>query len=185
MAARGAGRDPRRADRARRARLFLDVRQLRLARLAARQVRPSRHVRRRRAERTAGVEVRGRSVFPGGRGFGADVPRRADARIRLRPGVEIPRVREEVLLASAARVTLDAGREFTLPTQIRVDSVSPTARLVSYKPHVLRRHAKPRVAIAYRVSEKAHVIVYVNGKRDVIGGAKALRYKVDWFARRN
>src|SRR5439155_6495412 len=83
------------------------------------------------------------------------------------------------------RVTLDAGREFTLPTQIRVDSVSPTARLVSYKPHVLRRHAKPRVAIAYRVSQKAHVIVYVNGKRDVIGGAKALRYKVDWFARRN
>jgi hypothetical protein len=83
------------------------------------------------------------------------------------------------------RVTLDAVREFTLPTQIRVDSVAPTARLVSYKPHVLRRHAKPKVAITYRVSEKAHVIVYVNGKREIVGFAKSRQFKVDWFARRN
>ena len=82
------------------------------------------------------------------------------------------------------RVTLDAGREFKLPTQIRVDSVAPTARLVSYKPRVLRRNAT-RVAIKYHVSEKAHVIVYVNGRRDVVGGAKALDWKVDWIARRN
>jgi len=83
------------------------------------------------------------------------------------------------------RVTLDTGREFTLPTQILVDSVAPKATLVSYQPRVLRRGVKPKVAIRYRVSEKAHVIVYVNGRRDVVGGAKARSFKVDWWARRN
>ena len=80
---------------------------------------------------------------------------------------------------------LDAGREFTLPNQIRVDSVAPTARLVSYKPHMLRRRAKPKVALTYQLSEEAHVIVYVNGRRDVVGGAKNRTFKVDWFARRD
>jgi hypothetical protein len=83
------------------------------------------------------------------------------------------------------RVTLDAGREFTLPRQIRVDSVAPTARLVSYRPHVIRRSTKPKVAIRYHLSEEAHVIVYVNGRRDVVGGVKNRSFKVDWFARRN
>jgi hypothetical protein len=81
------------------------------------------------------------------------------------------------------RITIDNGREIPLP-QIRVDSVLPTATLVAYRPHVLRKRAKPKVAIAYRLSEKAHVIVYVNGRRDVIGGAKGLKFKVDWIARR-
>ena len=57
------------------------------------------------------------------------------------------------------RVILDDNREFTLPNQIAVDSVAPTARLVAYGPHVLRRRAKPKIAITYRVSEKAHVCV--------------------------
>ena len=50
---------------------------------------------------------------------------------------------------------------------------------------MLRRGVKPKVAIRYRVSEKAHVIVYVNGRRDVVGGAKARSFKVDWWARRS
>jgi len=83
------------------------------------------------------------------------------------------------------RVTLDTGREFTLPNQILVDSVAPTARLVSYRPHVLRRSAKPKVAIAYRLSESAHVIVYINGRRAVVGGANNRRDNVDWFVRKN
>jgi len=82
------------------------------------------------------------------------------------------------------RVTLDTGREFTLPVQIRVDSVAPTAALVSYRPHVLRRDAKPTVTIGYRVSEKAHVIVYANGRRVAVGFAKARSSEVNWQARR-
>lgn len=83
------------------------------------------------------------------------------------------------------RVTLDDGRVFTLPLQIRIDSVAPTATLLSYRPHVVRRTAKPKVRIAYRVSEKAHILLYVNGRRRVVGGAKSLQYAINWFTRRN
>jgi hypothetical protein len=83
------------------------------------------------------------------------------------------------------RITLDDGREFTLVNPIRVDSVPPTATLLSYRPHVLRRGAKPRVLIAYRVSEPAHVLLFSNGRRALKGGAKALQTRVEWFARVN
>jgi hypothetical protein len=83
------------------------------------------------------------------------------------------------------RVTLDDGREFTLPTDIAIDSAAPRATLVTYAPRVVARHVKPEVRIGYRVSEPAHVLVFVNGKREVIGGAKALQFAVNWSARRN
>ena len=82
------------------------------------------------------------------------------------------------------RVTLDTGREFTLPNQIVVDSVAPTAKLVSYRPHVLRRSAKPNITIAYRLSESAHAIVYVNGRRVVVSGANNRQDSVNWSVRR-
>jgi hypothetical protein len=83
------------------------------------------------------------------------------------------------------RITLDDGREFTLPTPIRVDSVAPVAALVSYRPRVVARRAKPRVVIAYRVSEPAHILLYVGGRQEVQGFAKSLQFRVEWFARRN
>jgi hypothetical protein len=78
------------------------------------------------------------------------------------------------------RVTLDDGREFTLQNPIRVDSTAPTATLVSYRPHVLRSRAKPEVKITYRVSEEAHVLLYVDGRRTLKGGAKSLQFAVNW-----
>ena len=82
------------------------------------------------------------------------------------------------------RVTLDDGRVFTLPNPIRVDSVAPRAALVSYRPHVLpHRRVKRRVVVDYRLSEPAHVLLYVNGRRVLFGGAKTLRGEVEWFAR--
>ena len=62
---------------------------------------------------------------------------------------------------------------------------SVPAALVSYRPHVLRRSAKPEVRIAYRVSEKAHVLLYVNGRRVLHGGAKSLQFAVNWVTKRN
>jgi hypothetical protein len=83
------------------------------------------------------------------------------------------------------RVTLEDGRVFNLPNQIRVDSVAPHVAVVSYRPRVLRRRHKPRIHIFYRVSELAHVIVYVNGQREAYGNAKATHAHVDWIARQN
>ncbi len=84
------------------------------------------------------------------------------------------------------RITLDDGRVYVLPNQIVTDTVAPRVSLVSYRPHVLRRRRhKPRIRIAYRVSELAHVILYVDGHEVIFGGAKALHAHVDWYAKKN
>jgi hypothetical protein len=83
------------------------------------------------------------------------------------------------------RVTLDASRTFTLPNPIVLDTVAPSATVASYGPHLLRRGGKLRVRVLYRVSETAHVILYVDGRRVLRGYAKALKSQVQWFAREN
>jgi hypothetical protein len=85
----------------------------------------------------------------------------------------------------AARFVLDNGRVFKPPNPIRVDSIAPRIRLVSYRPRVLRHANRPRLHVRYRVSESAHPILYVNGQVAVLGAAKALSGKFDWFARRD
>src|ERR1700730_10536700 len=84
----------------------------------------------------------------------------------------------------APRLVLDDGRIFDPPNPIRVDSIAPRTRLVSYRPRVLKR-TRPRLHVRYRVSESAHPILYVNGQRVVLGAAKALSGKFDWYARRD
>jgi hypothetical protein len=58
-----------------------------------------------------------------------------------------------------------ADRTFRLPRLVALDTVAPTARLVSYRPEA----AEPgqRVRVFYRVSEPAHGILFVNGGREV------------------
>lgn len=83
------------------------------------------------------------------------------------------------------KLTLDGGREFTLPTRITVDSVPPTTTLVAYRPRTLARHAEAVVRITYRVSEPAHVVVFLNGTRELVGFAKSLHSTVNLLAKRN
>ena len=82
------------------------------------------------------------------------------------------------------RATLDTGREFTLLNWIRLDSTAPTVRVISYRPRVLRRRSKPRIRIAYDLSEAAHVRVYVNGRQKLEGGATRVQFQLYWYARR-
>lgn len=79
------------------------------------------------------------------------------------------------------RFVLDNGRTFDPPNPIRVDSVAPKARLISIEPRRVRRGH--RVRIRYRVSEVAHPLLYVDGRRVVTGNAKALTAQFQWFAR--
>jgi FlgD Ig-like domain len=81
------------------------------------------------------------------------------------------------------RIVLDNGRIFNPPNPIRVDSVAPRATLLSYRPRVLPRSDRPRLHVRYRVSESAHPILYVNGRRAVLGIGTALVGKFDWFGR--
>jgi hypothetical protein len=79
------------------------------------------------------------------------------------------------------RFVLDDGRTFDPPNRIRVDSSAPIARLLSYSPRRVRRGG--RVLIRYGVTEPAHPILFVDGRRVVLGNAKALTAQFQWFAR--
>jgi flagellar hook capping protein FlgD len=81
------------------------------------------------------------------------------------------------------RFVVDDGRTFDPPNPIRIDTIPPRTKLVSYAPRVLKRHNK--LHVRYRVSETAHPIMYVNGRQEVLGNAKALLGEFEWFARRN
>jgi hypothetical protein len=74
-----------------------------------------------------------------------------------------------------------AGRTFKLPQFTNLDTVAPTARVVAYT-HKAR--VRQRVHILYRVSEAAHGVVYVNGKRVALTHTKLRQAKVDWRPRR-
>jgi hypothetical protein len=75
-------------------------------------------------------------------------------------GARVPdgRYRVEVELTGA-------DRTFRLPQLTTLDTVLPTARVVSYRPELPA--PRQRVRVFYRVSEPAHVVLFVNRKRRV------------------
>ena len=74
-----------------------------------------------------------------------------------------------------------ADRTFKLPRFINLDTVAPTARVVSAPG---RARARQRVRVVYRVSEPAHGVLYVNGKRVIMTHTKLRTAKLDWRPRR-
>jgi hypothetical protein len=88
-------------------------------------------------------------------------------------GARVPdgEYRVEVQLSRAAR-TLE------LPRHITLDTVAPTARLVSYLPSKLRPGQKLRVS--YRVSEPAHGVLFVNGRRRVVTYTSVRAATLQW-----
>jgi hypothetical protein len=79
--------------------------------------------------------------------------------------------RVEVRLSRAAR-TLE------LPHHITLDTVAPTARLVSFQPSKPR--PRQRLRVSYRVSEPAHGVLFVNGKRRVVTYTTARAATLAW-----
>lgn len=70
-----------------------------------------------------------------------------------------------------------AGRTFQLPSQISLDTVPPRARLVSY---TARLRPGQRVRVFYRVSEPAHAVLYVNGKRVAVTHSQLRAARLQW-----
>lgn len=69
-------------------------------------------------------------------------------------------------------------RTYRLPRTLVLDTVPPTARLVHYVPRVLRGLRK--VIVRYRVSEPAHGLLFVNGRRVVVTNGSVLVGKLQW-----
>jgi len=69
-------------------------------------------------------------------------------------------------------------KTIVLPNPIRVDKKRPAFTSVRIVPHVVppTEHA----AVVYRLSEPAHVIVRVDGRRAVVGRFARTSWKLDW-----
>ena len=69
-------------------------------------------------------------------------------------------------------------RTIVLPNPIRVDTKPPNAEIVRVRPRVLRPGRK--LTVHYRVSEPAHVSIYVNDKRVVRGRTARTVAALNW-----
>jgi FlgD Ig-like domain len=74
-----------------------------------------------------------------------------------------------------------ANRTIDLPKHVAVDTVAPTAQLVGYQPRVLTRAPKARLVVHYRLSEAAHAILYVNGRRVLRTYSRETSAKFKWY----
>jgi hypothetical protein len=72
-----------------------------------------------------------------------------------------------------------AGRTIDLPNPIRVDTIRPSIRLRSVRPRVFRP-GTTKVTVTYTVSEHAHALLFVDGRRRVFTASKRLRYLLHW-----
>lgn len=72
-----------------------------------------------------------------------------------------------------------AGRTIDLPNPIRVDTVPPTIKLTRL------RSNGPKLRIAYTVSEPAHALLFVDGRRAVYTYSTRKRGRLTWYGRVN
>jgi hypothetical protein len=75
----------------------------------------------------------------------------------------------------------DADRTFRLPRPIVLDTVAPTARVVSYRDTVAPGQ---KVRVVYRLSEPAHAVLFANGKRVILTHTKLRSAQFDWRPKR-
>ena len=70
-----------------------------------------------------------------------------------------------------------AGRTFDLPTPIRIDTRPPRIAVAGV------RSGPGKVSVRYRVSERAHVILFADGRRAAVTHQTRLRSAVYWYGR--
>jgi hypothetical protein len=72
-----------------------------------------------------------------------------------------------------------AGRTIDLPNPIRVDTIKPSIRFRSVVPRIFRP-GKEKLTVTYTISEHAHALLFVDGRRRVFTASKRLRYLLRW-----
>jgi hypothetical protein len=76
------------------------------------------------------------------------------------------------------------GRTFVLPNPIRVDTTAPNIALTGVSPHLISPRVPgghPRVAASYKIDDKAHAVMLVNGQRRAVARFRATKGRLFWY----
>ncbi len=74
------------------------------------------------------------------------------------------------------------GRTIDLPNPIRVDTIRPSIKFTSLRPRIFRPGTE-KLKVTYTVSEHAHALLFVDGRRRVITASKRLRGRLQWYGK--
>jgi len=80
----------------------------------------------------------------------------------------------------------DQHRTIDLPNEMHVDTTAPRISIVSLAPRTFSPNGdgrNDRIRIAYRISEPAHAILFVDGKRVIFTRRQLQRSSLDWNGR--
>jgi FlgD Ig-like domain len=75
-----------------------------------------------------------------------------------------------------------AGRTIDLPNPIRVDTIRPSIKFTSLTPRVFRPGTE-KLRVTYTVSEHAHALLFVDGRRRVFTYGTRLRGRLQWYGK--
>jgi hypothetical protein len=75
-----------------------------------------------------------------------------------------------------------AGRTIDLPNPIRVDTIRPSIKFTSLRPRVFRPGTE-KLKVTYTVSEHAHALLFVDGRRRVFTASTRLRGRLQWYGK--
>jgi hypothetical protein len=75
-----------------------------------------------------------------------------------------------------------AGRTIDLPSPIRVDTVRPTVKFTSLTPRAFTPGVE-KLKVTYAVSEQAHVLLFVDGRRRVFTYSTRRRGRLQWYGK--
>ncbi len=75
-----------------------------------------------------------------------------------------------------------AGRTIDLPNPIRVDTIKPTIKFTSLTPRAFRPGTE-KLKVTYLVSEQAHAVLFVDGRRRVFTYSTRRRGRLQWHGR--
>jgi hypothetical protein len=75
-----------------------------------------------------------------------------------------------------------AGRTIDLPNPIRVDTIRPSIKFTSLRPRLFRP-GTGKLKVTYTVSEHAHALLLVDGRRRVVTNSTRLRGRLQWYGK--
>jgi hypothetical protein len=75
-----------------------------------------------------------------------------------------------------------AGRTIDLPNPIRVDTIRPTIKFTSLTPRAFRPGTE-KLKVTYAVSEQAHALLFVDGRRRVFTYSTRRHGRLQWYGK--